>query len=270
MKYKDTSQKPVHTVETGFTDSENSKVDDIKNILNIPMENVAEKVEETTFDNSDPFGGSQPVDDFDELGLDDILGEDGEGVESLFEDTEALAEMCVELLDLGMNYASQAISTEWGEDEKYAIPDSRKRKLKAPLAKLLQKRAPKVSPELAFMVFAVAIYSPQLIKAYQVRKKKLEAEDTVYVNKPTSSPPPSPMTPPVEVDEADEYEDMLKAMHKESVVSKPIEVSSIKEKVEYEKPKRKAGRPKGSKDKAKRKAKVIPSVKKGKKSKGKN
>ena len=74
MKYKDTSQKPVHTVETGFTDSENSKVDDIKNILNIPMENVAEKVEETTFDNSDPFGGSHPVDDFDELGLDDILG----------------------------------------------------------------------------------------------------------------------------------------------------------------------------------------------------
>ena len=159
MNEKDIPETPVNPVNTSFTDSDNSKIDDIKNILNIPMENVSEKSDNMTFDNEDPFDGNAPDDSFDELGIDDLLDEDGEGMDSLFEDTEALSEMCVELLDLGMNYTSQAISTEWGEDEKYSIPESRKRKLRKPLAKLLQKRAPKVSPELAFMVFAIAIYS---------------------------------------------------------------------------------------------------------------
>jgi hypothetical protein len=227
------------------------------------MENVSEKPDDMTFDNEDPFNGESPSDDFDELGLDDLLDEDGEGVDSLFEDTEALSEMCVELLDLGMNYTSQAISTEWGEDEKYSIPESRKRKLRKPLAKLLQKRAPKVSPELAFMVFAIAIYSPQLIKAYQVRREKLKAE---------IPPPPAPMQvvrnkdekasvfkPPVlDDDEGDEYESILQSMRNKSVKSE------IKPSIN-EKPKRKAGRPKGSKDKSKRKTKVIKSESKKKK-----
>ena len=227
------------------------------------MENVSEKPDGMTFDNEDPFNGESASDDFDELGLDGLLDEDGEGVDSLFEDTEALSEMCVELLDLGMNYTSQAISTEWGEDEKYSIPESRKRKLRKPLAKLLQKRAPKVSPELAFMVFAIAIYSPQLIKAYQVRREKLKAD---------IPPPPAPMQvvrkpepkdsvfkpPVIEDNEADEYESILQDMRNKSVQS---EINPIKD----EKPKRKAGRPKGAKDKSKRKTKVIKSESKKKK-----
>ena len=275
MEVKNTQEKKSNTVDTGFTDSDNSKIQDIKNVLNIPIENVSEKRDENTFEKSDPFGGNDAFEedaDFEELGLDSLLDEDGSGVDSLFEDTEALSEMVVELLDLGMNYTSQAISTEWGEDEKYSIPESRKKKLRKPLAKLLQKRAPKVSPELAFMVFAIAIYSPQLIKAYQVRRKKL-AEDSQPVNVPfpqASNPDvPTPIT--MEPDETDEYEDMLKEMHKSSIVSPPIQAPIKTENiVQNEKPKkRKAGRPKGSKDSVKRKAKSISKEKKGKKGKGK-
>lgn len=263
MSKKDIPETAENPVNTSFTDSDNSKIDDIKNILNIPMENVSEKPDNMTFDNEDPFDGATENNDLDELGLDDLMDEDGEGMDSLFEDTEALSEMCVELLDLGMNYTSQAISTEWGEDEKYSIPESRKRKLRKPLAKLLQKRAPKVSPELAFMVFAIAIYSPQLIKAYQVRREKL---------KENTPPPPAPMQvvrkesenpsvfkPPVlDDDEGDEYESILQEMRNNSVEN---DIKPIKN----EKPKRKAGRPKGSKDKAKRKTKTIKSERKKKK-----
>lgn len=275
MEQKNTQEKKSKTVDAGFTDSDNSKIQDIKNVLNIPIENVSEKVDENTFEKSDPFGGNDAFEedsDFEELGLDSLLDEDGKGVDSLFEDTEALSEMVVELLDLGMNYTSQAISTEWGEDEKYSIPESRKKKLRKPLAKLLEKRAPKVSPELAFMVFAIAIYSPQLIKAYQVRRKKL-AEDSKPVNVPFPQPSdpavPTPIT--MEVDETDEYEDMLKEMHKSSVVSPPLQAPiNTQNIVTNEKPKkRKAGRPKGAKDSVKRKAKSIPTEPKGKKGKGK-
>jgi hypothetical protein len=262
MNEKDIPETPVNPVNTSFTDSDNSKIDDIKNILNIPMENVSEKSDNMTFDNEDPFDGNAPDDSFDELGIDDLLDEDGEGMDSLFEDTEALSEMCVELLDLGMNYTSQAISTEWGEDEKYSIPESRKRKLRKPLAKLLQKRAPKVSPELAFMVFAIAIYSPQLIKAYQVRREKLK-ENTPPSPAPmqvvrNEDPQASVFKPPIEDDESDEYESILQDMRNKSVQS---EIKPIKN----EKPKRKAGRPKGAKDKSKRKTKVIKSERKTKK-----
>ena len=275
MEQKNTQEKKSNTVDTGFTDSDNSKIQDIKNVLNIPIENVSEKVDENTFEKSDPFGGNDAFEedsDFEELGLDSLLDEDGKGVDSLFEDTEALSEMVVELLDLGMNYTSQAISTEWGEDEKYSIPESRKKKLRKPLAKLLEKRAPKVSPELAFMVFAIAIYSPQLIKAYQVRRKKL-SEDSKPVNVPFPQPSdpavPTPIT--MQPDETDEYEDMLKEMHKSSVVSPPLQSPiNTQNIVNNEKPKkRKAGRPKGSKDTVKRKAKSISKKPKGKKGKGK-
>lgn len=275
MEQKNTQEKKSNTVDTGFTDSDNSKIQDIKNVLNIPIENVSEKVDENTFEKSDPFGGNDAFEedsDFEELGLDSLLDEDGKGVDSLFEDTEALSEMVVELLDLGMNYTSQAISTEWGEDEKYSIPESRKKKLRKPLAKLLEKRAPKVSPELAFMVFAIAIYSPQLIKAYQVRRKKL-SEDSKPVNVPFPQPSdpavPTPIT--MQPDETDEYEDMLKEMHKSSVVSPPLQAPiNTQNIVNNEKPKkRKAGRPKGSKDTVKRKAKSISKEPKGKKGKGK-
>lgn len=249
--------KPAQNADSqGFVDSDNGGIEDFRKVLNIPVEKPSEKPDAKTFDNADPFGemlggGGEEIDE--------IFDPEGEGMNELFEDSEALSEMCVELLDLGMNYASQAISMDWGQDEKYSIPDSRKRKLRKPLAKLLEKRAPKVSPELAFMVFAVALYSPQLIKAYGVRREKLKAQKTASEAKPMSIPkapeaPTSPMTPPPPVvtpDEANEYDDLIREMRSKGTEQKTTnEAAAIPAPAA---PKRKPGRPKGSKDSKPRK-----------------
>jgi len=223
-----------------FVDSDNGGIEDFRKVLNIPVEKPEEKKAEKTFEKEDPFGEVLGGDDLE--GIEDLFDPEGEGMDELFEDSEALSEMCVELLDLGMNYASQAISMDWGQDEKYSIPDSRKRKLRKPLAKLLAKRAPKVSPELAFLVFVVALYSPQLIKAYGVRREKM--------NKAAESKEPKPMSIPrenmpqkqgIDPTEADEYEAMIREMRQKSN-------SQPSTNAEPQAPKRKVGRPKGSKD----------------------
>ena len=126
-----TPQPAQNADSQGFVDSDNGGIEDFRKVLNIPVEKPADKPDAKTFDNADPFGemlsgGGEE--------LDELFDPEGEGVNELFEDSEALSEMCVELLDLGMNYASQAISMDWGQDEKYSIPDSRKRKLRKPLA----------------------------------------------------------------------------------------------------------------------------------------
>ena len=235
-----TSTTPQVADNQKFVDSDNGGIEDFRKVLNIPVEKPEEKRAEKTFEKEDPFGEVLGGDDLE--GIEDLFDPEGEGMDELFEDSEALSEMCVELLDLGMNYASQAISMDWGQDEKYSIPDSRKRKLRKPLAKLLAKRAPKVSPELAFIVFVVALYSPQLIKAYGVRRDKM--------NKAAESREPKPMSIPREnmpanrgiaETEADEYEAMIREMREKSN-------SEPKPNAEPEAPKRKVGRPKGSKD----------------------
>lgn len=235
-----TSTTPQLTENQKFVDSDNGGIEDFRKVLNIPVEKPEEKRAEKTFEKEDPFGEVLGGDDLE--GIEDLFDPEGEGMDELFEDSEALSEMCVELLDLGMNYASQAISMDWGQDEKYSIPDSRKRKLRKPLAKLLEKRAPKVSPELAFLVFVVALYSPQLIKAYGVRREKM--------NKAAESKEPKPMSIPrenmppnrgMEETEADEYEAMIREMREKSNTQTQTDAKA-------EAPTRKVGRPKGSKD----------------------
>ena len=247
---------PAQKAESqSFVDSENGGIEDFRKVLNIPVEKPSEKPDAKTFDGADPFGemlgGSGEE-------IEDLFDPEGEGVNELFEDSEALSEMCVELLDLGMNYASQAISMDWGQDEKYSIPDSRKRKLRKPLAKLLEKRAPKVSPELAFMVFAVALYSPQLIKAYGVRREKMRLKKDAGEAKPMRVPsqdvPSSPMTPPpppaVTPDEANEYDELIREMRsKGNEKTAPVNEPKVQAQPAAPAPaKRKPGRPKGSKD----------------------
>lgn len=265
---------PAQNAESqSFVDSENGGIEDFRKVLNIPVEKPSEKRDAKTFDGADPFGemlgGSGEE-------IEDLFDPEGEGVNELFEDSEALSEMCVELLDLGMNYASQAISMDWGQDEKYSIPDSRKRKLRKPLAKLLEKRAPKVSPELAFMVFAVALYSPQLIKAYGVRREKMRLKKDAGEAKPMRVPsqdvPSSPMTPPpppvVTPDEANEYDELIREMRsKGNEKTAPANEPKVQAKPPAPTPaKRKPGRPKGSKDtkpRASRKPAAKPKTTKG-------
>jgi len=239
-----------------FVDSDNGGIEDFRKVLNIPVEKPEDKQEAQTFDKADPFG--EIISSGGE-GMEDLFDPEGEGMNELFEDSEALSEMCVELLDLGMNYASQAISMDWGQDEKYSIPDSRKRKLRKPLAKLLEKRAPKVSPELAFMVFVVALYSPQLIKAYGVRRQKMAdkkaAKPTQPMRIPSQDVPTSPMTPPpapqpgaVTPDEANEYDELIRAMRAKGTEKTTSNEAAPASPAAPAQPKRKPGRPKGSKD----------------------
>lgn len=220
-----------------FVDSDNGGIEDFRKVLNIPVEKPSEKTEEKTFEKEDPFGDM--LGDSDE-GFEDMFDPEGEGMGELFEDSEALSEMAVELLDLGMNYASQAISMDWGQDEKYSISDARKRKLRKPLSKLLEKRAPKVSPELAFLVFVVAIYSPQLIKAYGVRREKLNAQREATKPQPMKVPQNGSIGG-VTPSEADEYETIIREMRSKSNEQPQTDAKP-------EPPKRKVGRPKGSKD----------------------
>lgn len=265
---------PEKPVNTGFVDSENGGIDDFRKVLNIPLENPEEKKDAKTFEKADPFGEMLGGGDDGESGIEDLFDPEGEGMNELFEDSEALSEMCVELLDLGMNYASQAISMDWGEDEKYSIPDSRKRKLRKPLAKLLEKRAPKVSPELAFMVFVVALYSPQLIKAYGVRREKMNAQademDAQPMRVPGQGMPtpeparPQPQPQGITPDEANEYDELIREMRSKGTVQK----SNPNNEGPAE-PKKRPGRPKGSRDTKPRKPrattakKAASSVKKG-------
>ena len=235
-----------------------------------PWKKPAEKKDAQTFEKSDPFGEVLGGLSDEDGGIEDLFDPEGEGMNELFEDSEAMSEMCVELLDLGMNYASQAISMDWGEDEKYSIPDSRKRKLRKPLAKLLEKRAPKVSPELAFMIFVVALYSPQLIKAYGVRREKLnrqyEEEEAAPMTVPGSSAtaPTQPQGPTgITPEEANAYDDLVREMRSKGTERKSTSNEKAAEPAKrtvsaptQSEPKRRPGRPKGSKDSKPRKART--------------
>ena len=107
---------------------------------------------------------------------------------------------------------------------------------------LLKKRAPKVSPEMAFVVFVIGAYAPVLIMAYSERQKKTrmeqaEAEKRRKVKESTG----------VEVEpDTEEFDDMIKKMRENS------------QDQEVTVPKR-PGRPKGSKDSKPRKKRVTTS-----------
>ena len=216
-----------------------------KHILNVPMEKSGSNKGIEMDVPSDPFGAekqkSKSLGD-DDLGLDGL--DDMEDLGELFEDHEALSEFAVEILDLGMNYTAQWIAKDFGNDEKYSIPESRKRKLRKPLGVLLRKRAPKVSPEMAFVVFVIGAYAPVLIMAYSERQKKnrveeAEAEKRRKVKESTG----------VEVEpDTEEFDDMIKKKMRENSADQ-----------EPEKPKKRPGRPKGSRDSKPRKKRVTVS-----------
>lgn len=223
-----------------FVDSEGGGISSLKDVLNIPLEETGGNKNTPLDVPSDPLGmgggSSRSFDD--DLGSMD-LPDDMESLEDMFDDTDALAEFGVEILDLGMSYASQAISGDWGEDDKYSIPETRKRKLRKPLAALLKKRAPKVSPELAFAVFVLGAYAPVLIKAYQERQKKQAeaAKKNNTGNQPLVVPKDAPVSTQNDDDDTEDYDALIREMRESA----------------QEQPKKRIGRPPGSKDSKPRK-----------------
>lgn len=219
-----------------FVDSEAGGISALKNILNVPLEESGGNKSKPLDVPSDPLGmgGGRSSSDDSDLGSMD-MPDDLESLEDMFDDTDALAEFGVEILDLGMSYASQAISGDWGEDDKYSIPETRKRKLRKPLAALLKKRAPKVSPELAFAVFVLGAYAPVLIKAYQERQRKQAevAKKQNTGNQPLVVPKDAPAVSQKDEDEGEDFDEIIRQMRSQS----------------EEQPKKRIGRPPGAKDK---------------------
>ena len=243
----ETSATPEPTGEKGYVDSESGGIQNLHKILNIPMEEAGGNKNKPLDVPADPLSSGEPksknpFDEEGDLGLD---SEDMEGLGDMFDDVEALSEFGVEILDLGMNYAAQAISGDWGQDEKYSIPESRKRKLRKPLAAVLKKRSPKVSPELALAVFVLGAYAPMLIQAYSERQKKVKVAPTKDKNGAMVVPKEDPNFD----DSPDDYSDLLTQMRNESIPQPAPE------------PKRRPGRPKGSKDTKPRKSPAKSRVK---------
>ena len=226
--------------------------EDLINALNIPVENDGKDreeidqdkiVDEPEFENVE----SSVDNDDDDFSFDDEdlnFGEDmGSSLENeMFEDSDLMAEIGVELIDLLIVNGCQAIAKDWGNEDKYSVSDRKKAKLKKPLAQLLRKKGTKIEPEYIFGVMVLVMYAPKVIEAVQQRKankqKAQEQPQPEPIELPTNPRFPRPaFAPPLEVVEPQ---------------PQPQPQPQPEPKTQPTKRKR-AGRPKGSKDSKPRK-----------------
>jgi len=246
---KDASVKALD-IPTDYLDSETGDIGaSLTSILNVPTETITST--ETVEDKSDVLqgfntpssNGSNSGDSSSESDLDDFTDLGGDDDDSpFFEDNELLAEIGIELIDMMMTYGAMAIAKDFDNEEKYAIKDKRKKKLQAPLEKILQNRDVKTSPELVFCFMMIVIYSPMYITAVKERKEKKEEANNIGAPAPRSKAVVSPLPsnkkddisimpePNSELENGDDSQHPLSDM-----------LSNMK-------PKRKAGRPVGSTD----------------------
>ena len=249
---KDVASK-VEDKEVDFLDSDSGDIGaSLTSILNVPTETIS--TEQTAEDKSsvlEGFGSPESNDfkksdlgggDFSE-GIEDFtdLGEDGDS--PFFEDNELLAEIGIELIDMMMTYGAMAIAQDFDNEEKYAIKDKRKKKLQAPLEKILQNREVKTSPELVFCFMMIVIYSPMYVTAVKERRDKKNAKAQMG-----SNPVPS-IQPVVKNLKNKSTEDIsVVPQPKDDIENGDDSQHPLSDMLSNMKPKRKAGRPVGSTD----------------------
>lgn len=224
--------------------------DELVSVLKIPMADAKvesePEVHSALFDspeNTDP----EFEDEEEEENLNDkyFKEENSDDFDSeFFEDETLMAEMGVEIIDLGMQTLAMGIAQDFDNPEKYAVSEYKKKKIKKPLELLLRKRGAKVSPEIMFGVVLLVVYAPTLIMAVQERKEKMKAKknpptdiaDQIpeHVQEVREQAPPKPP-----------QEDMV--FDKNS--PPPLKAEPMVIPVD---PIKKKGRPKGSKDTKKR------------------
>ena len=221
--------------------------EDLINALKIPVQNDGKDreeidqnkiVDEPEFE--DVESSIEDDDDFDLDNDDDLnFGEDmGSSLENeLFEDSDLMAEIGVELIDLLIVNGCQALAKDWGNEDKYSVSDRKKSKLKKPLAQLLRKKGTKIEPEYIFGVMVLVMYAPKVIEAVQQRK----------INKQKAEAKPEPQ--PIELSQNPRHPRPAFAPPFEVVTPTPptqpiIPVEPKQEPVK----KSRGGRPKGSKD----------------------
>lgn len=217
---------------------------ELVNVLKIPMQDARVETESpdvhsAIFDDQD----DDPIDDDDDddeenlndryFGDDDKKSDDDFDSE-FFEDEKLMAEMGVEIIDLGMQTLAMGIAQDFDNPEKYAVSEYKKNKIKKPLELLLRKRGAKVSPEVMFGVVLLVVYAPTMITAVQQRKEKAKQKAQARKN--------------AQNDVAEQIPDHIQSVDHEQIMrdqdvnaQKPITPIVIPVK-------KKKGRPKGSKD----------------------
>jgi len=178
------SSATVTTETKDFIDSDSSDIaKSLTSILSVPTESV-NTTEQATETREDVLGlnAGRPKPESEAGGFSGFedLGEEGS---ALFEDNELLAEIGVEMIDMLMTYGAMAVAKDWDDEKKYSIKEARKRKLREPLAKILESREVKTAPELVFAFMIVVSYSPVMIMAVQERRRKKNAPEK-RVNRP--------------------------------------------------------------------------------------
>jgi len=263
-KELETDQKSTPIIETETTEKpvenavplDTKVIDDVGtselvSVLKIPMQDA--KIETETPDvHSAIFDGDDNDDDVDDdvetENLNDRYFDDDKTDQKsdddfdndFFEDEKLMAEMGVEIIDLGMQTLAMGIAQDFDNPEKYAVSDYKKNKIKKPLELLLRKRGAKVSPEVMFGVVLLVVYAPTMITAIQERKEKANQKAQARKN--------------AQNDVAEQIPDHIQSVDHEQIMRDQEDLNAPKPITPIIIPKKK-GRPKGSKDNKKRSSK---------------
>lgn len=240
-----------------YIDSDNSNVaDSLTKILSVPTETIQSDTgtKESREDVLQGFGGpeqSEPVNPGfksqggDEGGYSEDFSDMGGGGDDsgYFEDNELLAQIGVELIDMMFTYGAMAVARDWDNEDKYSIKEKRKKKLEAPLQKILENREVKTAPELVFAFMLVVTYSPMMIEAVQTRRDKARQSEGGAVKSQQGI-----VTESVKK-RANDFSDFLSVEPQPSnEVQTPDDEDVMEEALQNFKPKRKMGRPVGASD----------------------
>jgi len=243
------SSAAVTTETRDFIDSDSSDIaQSLTSILSVPTESV-NTTEQATETREDVLGlnTGRPKRDVDDeggfSGFEDLGSEESS---ALFEDNELLAEIGVEMIDMLMTYGAMAIAKDWDDEKKYSIKEARKKKLRDPLAKILESREVKTAPELVFAFMIVVSYSPIMITAVQERRRKKNSPSK-KVNRPIPSAQ-AVVTEPKRRD--DDEEEWTVGASLASQIQQPSEEEedAMAEMMAKMQPKKKSGRPVGGTD----------------------
>ena len=243
------SSASVTTETRDFIDSDSSDIaQSLTSILSVPTEsvNTTEQATETREDVLGLNAGRPKRDSDDEGGFSGFEDLGSEESSALFEDNELLAEIGVEMIDMLMTYGAMAIAQDWDDEKKYSIKEARKKKLRDPLAKILESREVKTAPELVFAFMIVVSYSPIMITAVQERRRKKNSPSK-KVNRPIPSAQ-AVVTEPKRKD--DDEEEWTVGPSLASQIQQPSEEEedAMAEMMAKMQPKKKSGRPVGGTD----------------------
>ena len=242
------SSASVTTETKDFIDSDSSDIaQSLTSILSVPTESV-NTTEQATETREEVLGlnvGRPKPESEDEGGFSGFedLGEETSG---LFEDNELLAEIGVEMIDMLMTYGAMAVAQDWDNEKKYSIKDARKKKLRDPLAKILESREVKTAPEIVFVFMIVVSYSPIMITAVQERRKK-KNNPRKKVNRPVPTASAVVSTPSKQEEEEEEWT-VGPSLASQIETPTPQEEDAMAEMMAKMQTKKKSGRPVGGTD----------------------